>query len=55
MIQCGRAQPHALALVVIDEAQRLRNVCKPTNIIANTLKQSLKEAPKLLLTARPIE
>src|SRR5438132_762002 len=36
-------------LVVIDEAHRLRNVYKPTNIIANTLKQALKDAPKLLL------
>lgn len=42
-------------LVVIDEAHRLRNVYKPTNIIANTLKQSLKEAPKLLLTATPLQ
>src|SRR4029434_10685406 len=29
-------------LVVIDEAHRLRNVYKPSNIIANTLKQALK-------------
>ncbi len=42
-------------LVVIDEAHRLRNVYKPTNIIANTLKQSLKDAPKLLLTATPLQ
>ncbi|CAI4032298.1 SNF2-related protein [Nitrospira tepida] len=42
-------------LVVIDEAHRLRNVYKPTNVIANTLKQSLKEAPKLLLTATPLQ
>ena len=42
-------------LVVIDEAHRLRNVYKPANIIANTLKQSLKEAPKLLLTATPLQ
>jgi adenine-specific DNA-methyltransferase len=42
-------------LVVIDEAHRLRNVYKPTNIIANTLKQALKNAPTLLLTATPLQ
>jgi len=42
-------------LVVIDEAHRLRNVYKPTNIIANTLKQCMKDAPKLLLTATPLQ
>jgi adenine-specific DNA-methyltransferase len=38
-------------LVVLDEAHRLRNVYKPTNVIANTLKAALAAAPKLLLTA----
>lgn len=33
-------------LVVIDEAHRLRNVYKPTNVIANTIKHALKDAPK---------
>ncbi len=42
-------------LVVIDEAHRLRNVYKPSNVIANTLKQALKHAPKLLLTATPLQ
>ncbi|MDH4162347.1 MAG: DEAD/DEAH box helicase [Nitrospirota bacterium] len=42
-------------LVVIDEAHRLRNVYKPSNVIANTLKQALKQAPKLLLTATPLQ
>jgi len=42
-------------LVVIDEAHRLRNVYKPSNIIANTLKQALQNAPKLLLTATPLQ
>lgn len=42
-------------LIIIDEAHRLRNVYKPTNVIANTLKQALKEAPKLLLTATPLQ
>ena len=42
-------------LVVIDEAHRLRNVYKPSNVIANTLKQALRAAPKLLLTATPLQ
>ena len=42
-------------LVVIDEAHRLRNVYKPSNVIANTLKQTLKDTPKLLLTATPLQ
>ncbi|PIQ98166.1 MAG: DEAD/DEAH box helicase [Nitrospinae bacterium CG11_big_fil_rev_8_21_14_0_20_56_8] len=42
-------------LVVIDEAHRLRNVYKPSNVIANTLKQALQNAPKLLLTATPLQ
>lgn len=42
-------------LVVIDEAHRLRNVYKPTNKIANTIKQALFHAPKVLLTATPLQ
>ncbi len=42
-------------LVVIDEAHRLRNVYKPSNIIANTLKRALKNSSKLLLTATPLQ
>jgi ERCC4-related helicase len=42
-------------LVVIDEAHRLRNVYKPSNVIANTLKLALANAPKLLLTATPLQ
>jgi adenine-specific DNA-methyltransferase len=42
-------------LVVIDEAHRLRNVYKPSNVIANTLKQALGPVPKLLLTATPLQ
>ena len=42
-------------LVVIDEAHRLRNVYKPSNVIANTLKMALKDMPKLLLTATPLQ
>ncbi|HTU48393.1 MAG TPA: SNF2-related protein [Bryobacteraceae bacterium] len=42
-------------LAVIDEAHRLRNVYKPSNVIANTLKLALLKAPKLLLTATPLQ
>src|SRR5271166_6749346 len=42
-------------LVVIDEAHRLRNVYKPSNVIANTLKQALTQKQKLLLTATPLQ
>jgi ERCC4-related helicase len=42
-------------LVVIDEAHRLRNVYKPSNVIANTLKIALASKPKLLLTATPLQ
>ena len=42
-------------LVVIDEAHRLRNVYKPSNIIANTLKLALATRHKLLLTATPLQ
>lgn len=42
-------------LVVIDEAHRLRNVYKPSNIIAYTLKQALDQRHKLLLTATPLQ
>jgi SNF2 family DNA or RNA helicase len=42
-------------LVVIDEAHRLRNVYKPSNVIANTLKLALAGKRKLLLTATPLQ
>ena len=42
-------------LVVIDEAHRLRNVYKPSNVIANTLKLALAGKDKLLLTATPLQ
>jgi hypothetical protein len=42
-------------LVVIDEAHRLRNVYKPTNKIANSIKQSVAPFRKLLLTATPLQ
>jgi ERCC4-related helicase len=42
-------------LVVIDEAHRLRNVYKPSNVIANTLKLALADKPKILLTATPLQ
>lgn len=42
-------------LVVIDEAHRLRNVYKPSNIIAKTLRDALAHTHKLLLTATPLQ
>ncbi len=42
-------------LVVIDEAHRLRNVYKTGNKIAKAIKESIEEAPKILLTATPLQ
>ena len=42
-------------IVIIDEAHRLRNAYKPSNVIANTLKQALAQRHKLLLTATPLQ
>jgi ERCC4-related helicase len=42
-------------LVIIDEAHRLRNVYKPGNVTARTLKQTLEPFPKILLTATPLQ
>ena len=42
-------------LVVMDESHRLRNVYKPSNVIANTLKLALAGKRKLLLTATPLQ
>jgi superfamily II DNA/RNA helicase len=42
-------------LVVIDEAHRLRNVYKSSNVISNTLKRALQGRHKLLLTATPLQ
>ena len=42
-------------LIVIDEAHRLRNVYKPQNKIARTLRETFKNTPKILLTATPLQ
>ncbi|MCF6178880.1 MAG: DEAD/DEAH box helicase [Geopsychrobacter sp.] len=42
-------------LVIFDEAHRLRNVYKSSNVIAKTLRDALRDAPKLLLTATPLQ
>ena len=42
-------------LVVIDEAHRLRNVYKPSNVIASTLRDALAPRRKILLTATPLQ
>jgi len=41
--------------VVIDEAHRLRNVYKPSNKMANAISKAVEHAPKLLLTATPLQ
>lgn len=42
-------------LVVIDEAHRLRNVYKTSNKIAKEIKEAVWHAPKILLTATPLQ
>lgn len=42
-------------LVVIDEAHRLRNVYKPGNKIAASIRDALATYPKVLLTATPFQ
>jgi ERCC4-related helicase len=42
-------------LIVIDEAHRLRNVYKPTNKVANIIKEAILPSKKLLLTATPLQ
>jgi superfamily II DNA or RNA helicase len=42
-------------LVVIDEAHRLRNAYRPTNKMGRALRSALKNCPKLLLTATPLQ
>lgn len=42
-------------LVVIDEAHRLRNVYKKDNKIARALRDALRNRPKVLLTATPLQ
>jgi superfamily II DNA or RNA helicase len=42
-------------LVVIDEAHRLRNVYKPGNKVANSIKNAVSGFQKVLLTATPLQ
>ena len=42
-------------LVVIDEAHRLRNVYRPTSRLARAVVDAVGHAPKLLLTATPLQ
>ncbi len=42
-------------LVIIDEAHRLRNVYKASNKIGNTIKNSIQNRKKVLLTATPLQ
>ena len=41
--------------MVIDEAHRLRNVYKPSNKIANAIKNAIANRPTTLLTATPLQ
>ena len=47
--------PSRWDLVVIDEAHRMRNVYKNSNKQAKAIAEALREAPKLLLTATPLQ
>lgn len=42
-------------LVIIDEAHRLRNVYKTSNVIGNAIKNALLPRKKVLLTATPLQ
>jgi len=42
-------------LVVIDEAHRMRNVYKPNNKRAKAISEAIGSAPKMLLTATPLQ
>jgi len=42
-------------LVVIDEAHRMRNICKPSTIMSKRIKAATESAQKLLLTATPLQ
>jgi superfamily II DNA/RNA helicase len=42
-------------LVVIDEAHKLRNVYKNNNKISHSIKRAIGDAPKVLLTATPLQ
>jgi len=58
--QFARAKAHEITavpwdLVVIDEAHRLRNVYKKDNKIARALRDALRNRPKVLLTATPLQ
>jgi superfamily II DNA or RNA helicase len=58
--QFARSQEATIAkvpwdLVVIDEAHRLRNVHQSANVIAQAIKNAVAHAPKVLLTATPMQ
>ena len=42
-------------MVIIDEAHRLRNVYKASNIMGNAIKDALLDRKKILLTATPLQ
>ena len=42
-------------LVIYDEAHKMRNVYKKSNVMANTLRSAFKDYKKVLLTATPLQ
>lgn len=42
-------------LVIVDEAHRLRNVYKPQNVTANTIRSAISSRKKILMTATPLQ
>jgi len=42
-------------ICVIDEAHKLRNVYKPDNVIARSIKEALRDCYKIMLTATPLQ
>lgn len=53
--QIGFLRNRAWDLVVFDEAHKLRNVYRKSNVIANTLKEAFQPFKKILLTATPLQ
>ena len=50
-----RFDPMDFKILVIDEAHRLRNVYKASSKLARRITDAVRHAPKLLLTATPLQ
>lgn len=53
--QADTIAAHRWDLVVVDEAHRLRNVYRPSSRMARSIVDAIHGAPKLLLTATPLQ